>query len=347
MPLEQGLPNNEDLVQLSWIGKLLGVMISGEGERFKVGQQQFVVRNGIPRSEKLLSETQSQTKDAFGFIWSESTRFKSEKSLEFLTEWYKSHYGDIANAHWWSDYGINPLLLDAGCGSGISSLGLFGERLKRVQYLGVDVSNAVEAARNRLKASGVEGAFLQTSLMDLPLSDSSVDVIYSQGVLHHTDSTELAIKSLAAKLKSGGRFLFYVYRRKGPIREFVDDFVRDKLQGISSEEAWRAMLPLTKLGKLLGDLNLEIEIPEPIALLEIPAGKINLQRFFYWHVLKAFHHPDMSLEELNHINLDWYMPVNAHRQTAEQVRTWCTDAGLAIEREHLQESGITVIARKK
>jgi hypothetical protein len=30
-------------------------------------------------------------------------------------------------------------------------------------------------------------------------------------------------------LKRGGRFLFYVYRRKGPVRAFTEDYVRAKL----------------------------------------------------------------------------------------------------------------------
>ena len=47
-----------------------------------------------------------------------------------------------------------------------------------------------------------------------------------------------------------------------------------------------------------------------------------------------------------HINLDWYLPANAHRHTPEEVRGWCRDADLAIEHEHVQESGITIIAKK-
>jgi hypothetical protein len=49
---------------------------------------------------------------------------------------------------------------------------------------------------------------------------------------------------------------------------------------------------------------------------------------------------------MNHINFDWYAPTNAHRQTPEQVRLWCAQAGLDIEREIVEEAGITVIARK-
>ena len=330
-----------------WLADLLRVAPPAEGDTLVAGEQRLRMHGGILRVETTLSPKQAQTERSFAFIWSGRDRFRSEASLGALRDWYREMYGDVAGAPWWSEYGDRPLLVDAGCGAGLSAMGLFGERLKRVRYLGVDVSSAVESAAERLSHQLVQGAFMQASLMDLPLPPGSVDVIFAQGVLHHTDSTRGAIAALAAKLKPGGRFLFYVYRRKGPIREFTDDFVRGKLQGMAPDDAWRAMMPLTRLGKLLGDMNIEVDVPESIELLQIPAGKIDLQRLFYWHVFKAFHHPEMSLEELNHINLDWYAPANAHRQTPEEVRQWCAELGLIIEREHLQESGITVIARKR
>jgi len=106
------------------------------------------------------------------------------------------------------------------------------------------------------------------------------------------------------------------------------------------------MIPLSRLGKLLGELDIEIDIPERIDLLDIPAGRINLQRFVYWHVLKAFYRPDLTLDEMNHINFDWYAPKNAHRHSPEEVRGWCAALDLAIEHERVEEAGITIIARR-
>jgi arsenite methyltransferase len=330
----------------AWLESVLGVRLPGEGDTVEIAGMRYVMRGGIPRAVADESAAQAQTRDSFSFIWSGKDRFQSDDSLAALGDWYRSMYGDVAGATWWDEYGPSPLLVDAGCGAGLSAVGLFGERLRRVRYLGVDVSTAVEQAALRFGARGYQPAFVQTSLMQAPLADGSVDVIFSQGVLHHTDSTEAALKALARKLRPGGRFLFYVYRRKGPIREFTDDHVRAKLREMTPQQAWSAMMPLTKLGKLLGDLKIEIDVPEAIDLLEIPAGRIDLQRLFYWHVFKAFHHERWSLDELNHINLDWYAPANAHRQTPEQVRAWCAEAGLVVEREHLQDSGITIIARR-
>jgi SAM-dependent methyltransferase len=145
----------------------------------------------------------------------------------------------------------------------------------------------VEVAAQRMRDAGVpEAAFMQADIGRLPLPSQSLDVVFSEGVLHHTDSTENALKSLAMLLRPGGRFLFYVYRRKGPIREFTDDHIRDRLRELPPEQAWKAMMPLTHLGKALGELDVNIEIPEAIPLLDIPAGKINLQRFFYGYVSK-------------------------------------------------------------
>lgn len=331
----------------SWIETVLGVRFPEEGGRFTIAGRDYVMRGGIPRATAALSKAQAQTQQAFAFVWSARDRFAGNDKLDFLASWYGEMYGDVAGAPWWTQYGDQPLLLDAGCGAGLSAAGTFGDRLRRVRYLGLDVSTAVDAAAERMRALCTAASFIQTSLLETPLPDGSVDVAFAQGVLHHTDSTEAAIAALACKLRPGGRFLFYVYRKKGPIREFTDDHVRTRLAAMSPEQGWAAMMPLTKLGQALGKLKVEVDVPEAVDLLGIPAGRIDIQRLFYWHVAKAFYDPRLSLDEMNHINLDWYAPANAHRQTPEEVREWCRRAGLVIEREHLQESGVAVIARKE
>ena len=307
----------------------------------------FLCSDGMLRSQKLASTDQEQTSNSFDYKWKRRETFDSEASRARMRAWLIERYGDVAGAGWWADYGERPLVVDAGCGAGLSALELFGKRLAEVRFLGVDISEAVDVAATRFAERGIEAAFMQADLTELPLAEGSVDVIFSEGVLHHTDSTEGALRALAPLLRTGGRFLFYVYRKKGPIREFCDDYIRDRLGDMEPQAAWDAVMPLTRLGALLGDLEIELDIPEAIDLLEIPAGKINLQRLFYWHVFKAFHHPDLSIDEMNHINFDWYAPANAHRQTAEQLRSWCDEAGLDVEREIVQEAGITIIARKR
>ena len=80
-------------------------------------------------------------------------------------------------------------------------------------------------------------------------------------------------------------------------------------------------------------------MPEDVELIGIPAGPIDLQRLFYWHVVKAFYRPGATFDEMHHINYDWFAPVNAHRQSPEEVRAWCDEADLEVERENVQEPG--------
>jgi SAM-dependent methyltransferase len=327
-----------------WFGELLGAPLPAEGGSMVAHGRHLTVIGGIPRAAEFLSAAQAQTRETFGFKWAQRATYEGEVAAH-AARWLVEKYGDPAAA-WLDEHGPAPLLLDAGCGAALSALALFAPVLHRVRYLGVDVSTAVEVAARRFAERGLGAAFLQADLTQLPLPPESVDLIFSEGVLHHTDDTEAALAALARHLKPGGRILFYVYRKKGPIREFTDDYVRAKLQAMAPDEAWAAMLPLTKLGRALGELDLELEVPEAIDLLEIPAGRISLQRFFYWHVCKAFYRPEMSLEELNHINFDWFAPKNAHRHTPEEVRTWCAALGLAIEHERIEEAGITIGAKK-
>jgi SAM-dependent methyltransferase len=330
-----------------WFTALLGAPHkAAEGASLELRGRHFQVRGAIARSAKILSAAQEQTAEAFGFKWHKRETFERPTQLARMREWLLERYGDVSAEPWLAESAFPPLLLDAGCGGAMSAIELFGPALSRLRYVGVDVSSAVEVAKARFDERGLRAGFLQADLGDLPFATESFDAIFSEGVLHHTDSTRGALAALTPLLKRGGRFLFYVDRRKGPIREFTDDYIREKLQAMSPAEGWEAMEPLSKLGKALGELDIEVDVPEKIDLLDIPAGRINLQRLFYWHVFKAFYRKDYTLGEMNHINFDWYAPKNAHRQSAAEVRSWCSELGLAIERERVEDAGITVVARR-
>lgn len=336
---------SHDVSVPKWLLDQLGVPALVPGTPVEACGRSFLLDAGVVRVDGAASDAQTQTADVFGFKWHQRETFESAQAESAMKSWLIERYGDVERASWWDDHGERPLLLDAGCGAGRSAVLLFGDRLRTTRYLGADISEAVDAARDRFAREDLEGGYLQCDLLHLPLAPGSVDVIFSEGVLHHTDSTREALLSLARLLRAGGRILFYVYRRKGPLREFADDYIRGQLQELSPEEAWEAMKPLTRLGQALGELDVTVDVPDDVRLLEIPAGHVSVQRLWYWHVCKAFYDPTLDLEELNHINYDWYAPRNAHRQTPEDVRAWCAEAGLEIERESVEEAGITIVAR--
>jgi SAM-dependent methyltransferase len=238
-------------------------------------------------------------------------------------------------------------ILDAGCGAGVSALLLFGDALAQHEYIGVDISESVAEARKNFADRGLPATFVQANLGSLPEELGTFDVIFSEGVLHHTDSVRDSLLFLASRLNPGGRIAFYVYARKAPIREFTDDMVRNAISGLSDEEAWDALMPLTELGKALGDLGITIEVPADIPILSIERGTYDLQRLFFYKICKAYYQTDYTLDEMNHINFDWFRPRNCHRHSVEEVIGFCQQADLGISRLHAGESGITVIARKE
>lgn len=335
-----------DIKTADWFLHLLGRQAPlSEGDRFVLDGVELQQKNGVLRASTTMSDEQRQTEETFGFKWHKRDTFESEASLNMMQQWSGERY--LPADEWFSQQDRPYVVLDAGCGASYTGLEYFRPILDRIQYLGSDISAAVDVARQRMRDAGADAEFLQCDLTKLPLPKASLDAIFSEGVLHHTDSTRGAIQALAPLLKRGGLFMFYVYKRKGPIREFSDDYIRAQMQCMTPEEGWEAMLPISKLGKILGELDIEIDIPENIELLGIEAGKISLQRFFYWHVLKSFYRPEYTIDEMNHINFDWFAPKNAFRQTPEEVREWCGEAGLDVLRERVEEAGITIVARKK
>ncbi|MFL5482619.1 MAG: class I SAM-dependent methyltransferase [Gemmatimonadaceae bacterium] len=305
----------------------------------------------LPRSpaasERTVSPAQRQTESTFGYKWARRETYESEAMQAAARAWLFERYcgGDEHVLDNWLA-GDPKTILDAGCGAGFSAMLFFGERLKAHNYIGVDISDAVDVAASRFEEAGYPATFMKRDLLDIPVEDGIVDIIFSEGVLHHTDSTEGALKALSSKLRKGGLFLFYVYAKKAVIREFTDDVVREALHPLSDEEAWEALMPLTKLGVELGKLDVELDVPEDIPFLGIKAGRQNLQRFFYWNICKMYYRSEFSLDEMNHINFDWFRPLNCHRQTPADVRRWCEEAGLDIVRMDVQDAGITVVAEQ-
>lgn len=346
MRMSSNISGASDIETPEWFLQLMGQMNPvTEGAKIVVAGLELQQVDGVLRASTVMSDEQRQTEETFGFKWHKRETFESEASRNMMQKWSSDRY--LPAGKWFQPQDRPYVVLDAGCGASYTGLEYFRPILDRIQYLGSDISASVDVARQRMRDAGADAAFLQCDLTQLPLPPASLDAIFSEGVLHHTDSTRGAIRSLAPLLKEGGLFMFYVYKKKGPIREFSDDYIRAQMQDMTPAEGWEAMLPISKLGQVLGELNIEIDVPEKIGLLGIDAGKINLQRFFYWHVLKSFYRPEYTLDEMNHINFDWFAPKNAFRQTPEQVRQWCEEAGLDIEREQVEEAGITIVARKR
>ncbi|WP_094554765.1 bifunctional 2-polyprenyl-6-hydroxyphenol methylase/3-demethylubiquinol 3-O-methyltransferase UbiG [Synechococcus sp. 1G10] len=110
-------------------------------------------------------------------------------------------------------------LLDAGCGTGVST-DYLAHLNPGAEILAVDISSgALEVARERLRRSG--GArhcsslrIEQRSLLDLK-GEGPFELINSVGVLHHLREPEAGLQALAELLSPGGLLHLFLYANGG------------------------------------------------------------------------------------------------------------------------------------
>ena len=112
-----------------------------------------------------------------------------------------------------------PRILDAGCGTGVSTDYLCHLN-PGASVLGIDISEgALAVARERCQRSGAaeQVASLrqeQRSLLDLD-GEGPFDYINSVGVLHHLDQPEAGLQSLAKRLAPNGLLHLFLYADAG------------------------------------------------------------------------------------------------------------------------------------
>lgn len=321
-------------------GQIISGTLSSSGDN-----RTFPITNGVPRFVDFADSKHGQAAESFGFKWQQRESYASEDFQNWYRNWLMQRYGFSSMEQMRSFFGSRRRILEVGCGSGLSaSLSLSGEG-QHQEWVGVDISVAIDVAKERL-GHLPHANFVQADLMQLPFREQTFDTILAEGVLHHTHSTELAFRSLLPMLEAGGEILFYVYRKKAPIREFTDDYIRDIISSLDPQQGWEMMRPLTRLGQALAQLHAEVEVPEDIPYLGIKAGRYDVQRLIYWHFAKLFWNDTFTFEGNNLLNFDWYHPRYAHRHSEDEVRRWCMEAGLSITHFDAQESGFTVRAIK-
>jgi ubiquinone/menaquinone biosynthesis C-methylase UbiE len=102
-------------------------------------------------------------------------------------------------------------LLEIGCGMGTDLL-QFARGGARCT--GIDLTpRSIEITRHRFRLFGADGNFIVSDGERLPFRSDSFDVVYSNGVLHHTPDTAGAIREVHRVLRVGGVAKIMLYHR--------------------------------------------------------------------------------------------------------------------------------------
>jgi ubiquinone/menaquinone biosynthesis C-methylase UbiE len=115
-------------------------------------------------------------------------------------------------------------------------------------YTGIDLTNeAAMATQKHLDIKGLNGKAMQGNAEAMPFNAEQFDLVYSHGVLHHTENIENTFKEIQRVLKPGGEFIIMLYTKDSfnywvriqsyfRIR-FLVEWMKQKI-GLKSNENW-------------------------------------------------------------------------------------------------------------
>ena len=249
-----------------------------------------------------------RTRESFGFEWSEFARFgwEDEETDTIDLGERRSHAQEHLMAHTRLTFHRKTLLtpeqlegrrvLDVGCGNG-----RYAHVSARcgAEVIGIDLSRAVDvAAANTRNDPSIQ--IVQADVFNLPFRESTFDVIYSIGVLHHTPNAHDAFRSLVPKLRPQGTISIHLYHQGNPIWEWVDALLRHLTTRIPLRPLWYGLYALTALGKVAF-----------------------LNRYSY-AAINAL----VRAQPVHHHNFDWYSAPIASHHNGEEVEGWFREMGL-------------------
>jgi SAM-dependent methyltransferase len=289
-----------------------------------------------------MSDPGASTARTFADKWSRNPELALELTLDEgseIAQWILTRNG------WGSGEGLAAYLsrhrriLDAGCGNGRVTALLQKHAPADCEIVAVDLTAADVARENlaELPNVTVDHADVLADLSEF----GSFDFVYCQEVLQHTSDPKGGLANLASRLAPGGEIAIYVYGRKPPVREFTDEYLRDRVSALSYEEAMEVSRKIAELGRALAEVGATVRVPA-IEQLGIEEGEYDVQRLIYHFFMKCFWNDQLDAEGNAVVNYDWYHPQISSTHTPEEVRGWFAEADLDVVQEHTDHYGITM-----
>jgi ubiquinone/menaquinone biosynthesis C-methylase UbiE len=154
--------------------------------------------------------------------WEEETCGTSPKLIKNKNIYTKAWFEEIENYR----YSVEPFIhsiaqfsrhggkkvLEIGVGAGSDHLNW---ARSGADLFGVDLTDkGIQTTRKRLNLYNLKSNLQKINAENLPFKDNYFDIVYSWGVIHHSENTEKVIKEIYRVLKPGGKFLGMIYNRR-------------------------------------------------------------------------------------------------------------------------------------
>jgi ubiquinone/menaquinone biosynthesis C-methylase UbiE len=145
-------------------------------------------------------------------VGSDTTRAAQPHTLEWFKEVEQYRYGSYAP--WMPDVmefarhaGEQVLEIGGGMGTDLAQFAAHGAIVTDVDLS----AGHLEIAQENFRLRGLTATFVHHDAESLPFADDRFDLVYSNGVLHHTPNMARVIAEIRRVLKPGGRAIVMVY----------------------------------------------------------------------------------------------------------------------------------------
>ena len=145
-------------------------------------------------------------------IGSQHARASQPHTIDWFMEIERHRYG--AYAPWMADVmefaqhgGHDVLEIGGGVGTDLAQFAANGARVTDIDLAEGHLRLAAENFRLR----GLNGTFIHHDAESLPFEDETFDVVYSNGVLHHTPNTVAVVREIHRVLRPGGHAIVMLY----------------------------------------------------------------------------------------------------------------------------------------
>ncbi|WP_293870264.1 class I SAM-dependent methyltransferase [Flavobacterium sp.] len=179
----------------------------------------------------------------------------------------------------------NLVLLDQGCGGGryTAAWKLLGIK----KAVGIDFSDiGLQDARVRAELAGIESIeFVKGSVLEMPFEDKTFDIVYSNGVLHHTEDWKKGIVEQLRVMKKGGWGWQYLIENPGGIFWDSIEILRAIMKDVNNKYAQDVLrslgIPMNRVFYMLDHVMVPINTritPKELTVELEKNGAINIKR---------------------------------------------------------------------
>jgi SAM-dependent methyltransferase len=218
------------------------------------------------------------------------------------------------------------VVYDAGCGFGDVMRQLCAEPIPPyLHYVGVDIRDGLEEM-----AQFGNAQLLKHDIAEPLREGSTFDFIICRATLHHTPDPAATYSILASQLKPAGVLAVSVYSKKSPMREAIDDALRQRIVRMSNDDAFALARQFTLFGHDLQKSSGTVRILQDLPFLQIKAGEYSIHSFIYDHFMKCWFNESWGAERSDIVNFDWYHPPHAHRFSMDEMMAFAYANNLKV-----------------